>query len=92
MQDYNNLTAHPLIVLREEFEDSALLFNPVSGSTFGLNTLGVFIWKQLDGLHSEKDILKELQQHFENIPEGAEAHLKGFIQSLIEQGLAEYRP
>ena len=92
MQDYNNLTAHPLIVLREEFEDSALLFNPVSGSTFGLNSVGVFIWKRLDGFHSEEDILKELKAHCENTPEDVGVHLKGFIQSLIEQGLAEHRP
>jgi SynChlorMet cassette protein ScmD len=81
MQDRKNLAANPLIVLREEFEDSAFLYNPVSGRTFGLNSLGVFIWKRLDGIHSEADILKELQQHFENIPEDVGAHLKGFIQS-----------
>jgi len=92
MQANNNLTAKPFIVLREEFEDSALLYDPDSGSSFGLNSLGVFIWKRLDGLHSEEDILKELQQHFENIPAGVDAHLKGFIESLIEQGLVEYRP
>ena len=91
MQDHNKPAANPLIVLREEFEDSAILYNPDSGSTFALNSLGVFIWKRLDGLHSEEDILKELQEHCKNIPEAADAHLKGFIQSLLIQGLAEYR-
>jgi len=89
MQEYNNLTASPSIVLREEFEDSALLYNPDSGSIFGLNSQGVFIWKRLDGLHSEEDILKELQQHFDKIPAGVDTHLKDFIQSLIAQGLVE---
>lgn len=92
MHDSNKLAANPLIVLREEFEDSALLYNPVSGSTFGLNSLGVFIWKRLDGFHSEEDILKELKKHCENIPEGVDAHLKDFIQSLLKQGLVGYRP
>ena len=57
MQDHNKPAANPLIVLREEFEDSAILYNPDSGSTFGLNPLGVFIWKRLDGHHSEEDDL-----------------------------------
>lgn len=92
MQDRKNLAANPLIVLREEFEESALLYNPASGSTFGLNPLGVFIWKRLDGFHSEEDILKELKEHCENIPEDVDAHLKGFIHSLLKQGLVEYRP
>ncbi len=91
MQDSNKLVANPLIVLREEFEDSAILYNPDSGSTFGLNSLGMFIWKRLDGLHSEEDILKAMQANYENVPEGADAHLKGFIQSLRKRNLAEYR-
>ena len=91
MQDHNKPAANPFIVLREEFEDSAILYNPDSGSTFGLNPLGVFIWKRLDGHHSEEDILKELQDHCNNIPETANAHLKGFVRSLLIQGLAEYR-
>jgi SynChlorMet cassette protein ScmD len=91
MQNHNKPAANPLIVLREEFEDSAFLYNPESGSTFGLNSLGVFIWKRLDGLHSEEDILKEVQDHCKNIPEAADAHLKGFIRSLLIQGLVEYR-
>ena len=37
--------ANPLIVLREEFDDWAILFDPDSGDAFGLNPIGVHIWK-----------------------------------------------
>ena len=91
MPKTNYPTANPSVVLREEFDDSALLFNPDTGAIFGLNAAGLFIWKRLDGRHSEADILEELDRHFEDIPGGADAHLKTFIQSLLEQELAAYR-
>ena len=84
-------TAKSSIVLREEFQDSAMLFNPDTGSIFGLNAAGLFIWKRMDGRHSEADIIDELHLKFDNIPGGADDLLKTFIQSLLERGLAEYR-
>lgn len=88
MPDSRNPKANPLAVLREEFDNWAMLFDPDSGNTFGLNPVGVFIWKHLDGLHTTEEILKELRKKYENIPEKAEDHLKDFIQTLIKQGLA----
>lgn len=34
---------NPLIVLREEFDDWAILFDPGTGDAFGLNPVAVFI-------------------------------------------------
>jgi len=84
------LIAHPLIVLREEFDDWAVLFDPDTGNAVGLNPLGVFIWKLLDGSHTRQDILKKLRESCENVPEEVEDHLQDFIQSLVERGLAGY--
>ncbi len=80
--------ANPLIVLREEFDDWAILFDPDSGDALGLNPVGVFIWKLLDGSHTMEDILRKLRESCENVPEEIEDHLKDFIQSLVERGLA----
>ena len=91
MRDLKYPATNPTIVLREEFADSALLYDPDSGSTFGLNSLGVFVWKRLDGLHSTEDLLNELKEHCEMTPEDVGAHLRDFIQSLLDQGLADYR-
>lgn len=82
--------ANPLVVLREEFDDWAILFNPDSGVTFGLNPMGVFIWKCLDGRRTMREILKELEKDCEHLPDEAETHLRDFINDLIEKGLAEY--
>ena len=82
--------ANPLAVLREEFDDWAVLFDPDSGKAFGLNPLGVFIWKYLDGDHTPSDILRALERHCEGVPEEADEHVTAFIKALVEQGLAGY--
>ncbi|HDH13538.1 MAG TPA: SynChlorMet cassette protein ScmD [Nitrospirae bacterium] len=82
--------ANPLIVLREEFDDWAILFDPDAGDAFGLNPVGVLIWKLLDGSHTMEDIFEKLRESCENIPDEAEDDLKDFIRSLTERGLAGY--
>jgi SynChlorMet cassette protein ScmD len=82
--------ANPLIVLREEFDDWAILFDPDTGDAFGLNPIGVHIWKQLDGNHLVKDILKGVKDKYEDVPEEAASDLKEFIQDLVRRGLAGY--
>jgi len=87
----NKPVANPLIVLREEFDDWAILFDPDTGNGFGLNPIGVFIWKLLDGNHKVEDILKEIRDHSEGVPEEAEGHLKEFIDDLVKHGLVGYQ-
>ena len=82
--------ANPLIVLREEFDDWAILFDPDTGKGMGLNPTGVFIWKLLDGSHTLNDIMEKLHKECENVPKEAENDLKEFIQELIERGLAGF--
>ena len=40
---------NPSIVFREEFDDWALLFDPDTGESYGVNPVGAFIWKELRG-------------------------------------------
>ncbi|UCD84642.1 MAG: SynChlorMet cassette protein ScmD [Deltaproteobacteria bacterium] len=82
--------ANPIVVLREEFDDWAILFDPETGKGFGLNPVSVFVWKHLDGKHTAADILAELRENCENVPEEAEEQIKNFIESLLEEGLAGY--
>jgi len=82
--------ANPLIVLREEFDDWAILFDPDTGNAFGLNPTGVFVWKLFDGKHGVDDIVKRLQAEAEDVPEDAGEHARQFIASLEQQGLVGY--
>jgi SynChlorMet cassette protein ScmD len=82
--------ANPLIVLREEFDDWAILFDPDTGNAFGLNPVGVFIWKLLDGKHSIPDILDKMQENVESVPPEAQGDVEAWVQELVSRGLAGY--
>jgi SynChlorMet cassette protein ScmD len=82
--------ANPLVVLREEFDDWAILFDPDTGDAFGLNPTGVYVWKLLDGTHSIGDMLDALRRDAEGIPDEAPGHIQEFIAELVKQGLAGY--
>ena len=90
MQDSRKPVANPLLVLREEFDDWAVLFDPDTGNTFGLNPVSVFIWKHLDGQHTLTDIMEKLRTECKDAPDDAETFVKEFIDDLLEKGLAGY--
>ena len=81
--------ANPLVVLREEFDDWAVLFEPDTGEGYGLNPMSVFVWKHLDGRHTVHNILTDLRsKDCKNMPEDAERRVQAFIDDLVEHGLA----
>ncbi len=82
--------ANPLVVLREEFDDWAILFDPDTGHAFGLNPIGVFVWQRLDGQHTVEDIVSELRASCLEVPGEAGEHIREFIDNLLQNGLAGY--
>ena len=88
MDANDRLIANELVVLREEFDDWAILYDPDSGSGFGINPVSVLIWKCLDGSHSKDDILAEVHKKFDDVPENASEHIDEFLDQLIKRSLA----
>ena len=82
------LLANPLMVLREEFDDWAVLFDPDTSHSYGLNPVSVFIYKRLDGHHTVQDILRELRSARQNTPEEVETDVQQFLDDLVAKGLA----
>ncbi len=80
--------ANSEIILREEFDDWAILFNPDNGEGFGINPVGVYLWKQLNGKNTISDIIAELKKNCEDVPKDAEKYVKEYIDSLLKKGLA----
>ncbi len=90
MYEIKRPIANSSLVLREEFDDWAILFDPDSGDGFGLNPVSVFVWKRLDGEHTPTQILNEIKNHFDNVPDEAGNHLQEFIQDLLNRGFVGY--
>jgi len=82
--------ANSLVVFREEFDDWAILFDPDSGKAFGINPVGAFIWKHLDGKRGLKQILDEIKDSFEEVPHDAGRQSEEFIAELVKIGFAGY--
>lgn len=84
------IIANPLIVLREEFDNLTILFDPETGNTFSLNPIGVIVWKHLDGRHSLSDLADIVRNITDNAPADITGHIEYFVETAIDLGLAEY--
>lgn len=79
------------IVLRKETDDWAILFDPNSGETYGLDPVSVFIWEKFDGKHSIEDIVNILKNECINdVPKGAMQEVTDFVNNLVSKGLATF--
>jgi SynChlorMet cassette protein ScmD len=81
-----NLIANPIVVLRKEFDDWAVLFNPDTAEAVGVNPVGVAIWELLTGNNSAEDISSRISQDFADVPGSAAQEIQTFIEDLTERG------
>jgi hypothetical protein len=78
---------NPDVVLREEDEDGALLFNPDTNQVRVLNATAVFLWHLCDGMKGVPDMAAALKAQFEGVPEKeAEDHVKSFMDDMTANG------
>ena len=82
--------ANPVVVLREEFDDWAVLFNPDTAAAVGINPVGVAVWKKMDGKRSLNEIVLEIKTGFADASEAAREEITAFIDKLAEQGYVGY--
>lgn len=90
METSNKPIANPLVVLREEFDDWAVLFNPDTADAVGINPIGVDLWKLMDGKRSLEEIMEEIAGRFADVPDNAIDDVAGFVNKLAETGFVGY--
>ena len=86
MNQMDRPIANPIVVLREEFDDWAVLFNPETAYALGTNPVGVAVWKRLDGRRSIEDIVSEIKNSFEDAPDASAKEIAAFVDKLTENG------
>ena len=82
--------ANPTVVLREEFDDWAILFNPDTAEAVGANPVGVVVWKMMDGRHGIDEILAQIKDQFADVPDAAPKEITAFIKDLAQRGFVGY--
>ncbi|TFH33416.1 MAG: PqqD family peptide modification chaperone [Anaerolineales bacterium] len=90
MSTLNPPIPNPIVVLREEFDDWAILFNPDTAAAVGINPVGVAVWKLLDGVLMVEQIVAQIGEQFEGVPESVPDELMTFITELEEGGFVGY--
>lgn len=83
-------TPHPTVVLREEFDDWAVLYNPDTGDAMGVNPTGVILWKAMDGRRTLADLVRSLAAHFAELPAEADAQVAAFVDTLAARGFVGF--
>jgi SynChlorMet cassette protein ScmD len=90
MNDGYSPIRNPVAVLREEFDDWAVLFNPDTAQAVGINPIGVSVWKLIDGNRTIKDMVAQIAETYEEVPDSAGDDIAAFIQNLTEGGFVGY--
>lgn len=82
----------PNLVLREESDECALLFDPASGKVHLLNPSAVAVWKRLDGCKSLREIVPALAEDFEGMGPDAAEQIVALARSLVVLGALRVLP
>ncbi len=78
---------NPDVVLRDEDDDGALLFNPDTNQVLVLNATAVHVWKHCDGVSSVPAIVTAVKAAFDAAPEEAvEADVGQFLDTMLAGG------
>ncbi|MGA2025945.1 MAG: SynChlorMet cassette protein ScmD [Syntrophobacteraceae bacterium] len=89
--DESKPIANQGIVLREESDDWAVLFDPDTSDVYGLNPISMYIWKCLDGKNTIADIVLKLGKECIDMPDDAMDQVKKFVDELVAKGYAGYK-
>jgi SynChlorMet cassette protein ScmD len=76
------------IVIREEFDDWALLFDPDTGKVCGVNPVGVMVWKWIDGRRTEAEICRLIREEYPDAPDSVDEDVAEFMDEIAEKGYA----
>jgi len=80
------LIVNPVVVLRKEFDDWAVLFNPDTAEAVGINPVGVAIWELLAENYSIQNLVENIKENFADVPGIAQEEIQTFINDLSERG------
>jgi len=84
------LIANPKVILQEGFDDYVVLFHPETTQSFGLNPIGLAIWKMLARERSTAEIVSALRDQCSDAPLNIDNDVTAFLTALLNTGFAGY--
>jgi hypothetical protein len=91
MHDGKILKAKNQMVLREEFDDWAILYNPDTGRAVGLSPTAITIWRHLASENRDtlETVARSIEEEYTDIPEDLLKSIREFVDSTIQHGYTE---
>ncbi|MGL5832635.1 MAG: PqqD family protein [Waterburya sp.] len=75
--------------LYSEVADEAVILEVESGVYYGLNSVGVDIWRWLQQPQTEERLLDLVLEEYEVTPEKAEQDLQSILKEMLNAGLLD---
>lgn len=83
----SKVQAKPGVIIKEEPDFWALLYDPARDISFGINPVCVYAWKKMQDSITVNDIVEGIKNHFSSVPEDIESDIYTMLQSLIKKEL-----
>lgn len=86
MKSIESPIPNPSVVFREESDDCAILFDPDTAKAVRINSVGIYIWKMMNGRICIKEMALEMGEVFTDVPDTVSAEISTFIEELHKIG------
>lgn len=85
-------TPNPETILRRDFGEPPLLFQPLFGEVAALSPMGMAIWQAVDGQRSVAEIAAQIQAQCEGAPPDLVDDVAAFLKDLQRRGFVSSEP
>ena len=87
--DLTDRVAIPAEVMVRQLGEEAVILDLASGTYFGLDAVGNYVWERLQEGRSLAEICAAMTEDFEVSREVAESDILSFVRKLQERGLVQ---
>ena len=84
--EVNSRPMHIPDLVWRTMDDEMVIIRPGDGAIRVLNTVGAFIWNEMDGIHTIDDLVERVCAEYEVEAEEARSDLVEFLQDLVTEG------
>ncbi len=81
---------NPYVLSRPTLDDSIVLVNGENGAFLALNSSGKEIWNLIDGKLTETEIIDQVREKFQSVPDTVTDDVISLIFTLSEEGFVGY--
>jgi len=81
----DRLVPSPEVILRDDFEDAAVLFHPHTAEALCISAVGVAIWRALDGRHTLAQVAAAVATECDAPPDTVLEDTLAFVERLYRR-------